>query len=232
MNLVDTIKNQIFSDDHLNQLSSLVGTGEGATKSAISAAVPALLSALSNLASSNRGADKLVSALGHFDAGSLHNTAQLLSGHADSVLEQGTNLLHSLLGGNTLAGIVNAVSRFSGIGGAAVQKLLGYLMPLILGGIAGRFAGKTAGAQALTSLLADQKTAITHALPSGFSLQDVPGLATSARRPEARWMRPRRRARRCCAGCCRSPRWPPLRWSCGGLSDLEGLRSSMYRPPT
>src|SRR5262249_28778112 len=121
MNLVDAIKNQLFSDGHINQLSSLIGSAEGATKSAIGAAVPALLSALSNLASSSRGAEKLVSALGHFDAGSLSNTAHMLSGHADSVLEQGTGLLNSLLGGTTLSGIVNAVSRFSGIGSAAVQ---------------------------------------------------------------------------------------------------------------
>jgi hypothetical protein len=177
MNLVDAIKNQLFSDGHLNQLSSLIGAGEGATKSAIGAAVPALLSAISNLASSGRGAEKLASALGHFDTGSLGNTAHMLSGQADSVLEQGKNLLSTLLGGNTLSGIVNAVSRFSGIGSAAVQKLLGYLMPMILGGIAGRFANKPASAQALTGLLADQKAAITNALPSGFSLNDVPGLA-------------------------------------------------------
>jgi hypothetical protein len=177
MNLVDAIKNQLFSDGHLSQLSELIGAGEGVTKSAIGAAVPSLLSALSNLASSSRGAEKLASALGHFDAGSMGHTTHMLAGHADSVLEQGSGLLNSLLGGNTLSGIISAVSRFSGIGSGAVQKLLGFLMPMILGGIAGRFAGRAASAQALTGLLADQKAAITHALPSGFSLNDVPGLA-------------------------------------------------------
>src|SRR5215831_17675265 len=124
MNLVDTIKNQLFSDGHLNKLSELIGAGESATKSAVGAAVPALLSALSNVASSGRGAEKVVSALGNFDAGSLGNTAHMLAGHADSVLEQGKGLLNSLLGGNLVSGIANAVSRFAGIGSGAVQKLL------------------------------------------------------------------------------------------------------------
>src|SRR5262249_36363498 len=177
MKLVDPIKNQLFSDGHLKQLSELIGTGESATKSAIGAAVPALLSALSNLASSGRGAEKLASALGHFDAESLGNTAHMLSGQANSVLEQGNALLRSLLGGNTLSGIISAVARFSCIGSGAVQELLGCLVPIILGGCAGRVGGKAASAQAVTGMPADQKAANTHALPSGFSLNDVPGLA-------------------------------------------------------
>src|SRR5262249_27626139 len=56
---------------------------------------------------------------------------------------------------------------------------LGYLMPMVLGGIASRFAGKPANAQALTNMFADQKTAIANALPSGFSLPDVPGLGAA-----------------------------------------------------
>jgi hypothetical protein len=177
MNLIDTIKNELFSDGHLNQLSSLIGADAGATKSAIGAVVPTVLSAISNLASTGGGAQKVVSALGRLDGASASNVAHLLSGQADSVLEQGSGLLSSLFGGSTISGIVNAVSKFSGVGAGGVQKLLGYLMPVILGGIAGRFAGKAPSAQGLTSMLADQKSAIANALPSGYSLHDIPGLA-------------------------------------------------------
>jgi hypothetical protein len=178
MNLVDTIKNELFSNGHLHELSSLIGAGEGATRTAIGAAVPAVLSAITNVASSGGGAQKVISALGRLDPETVSHPGHMLSGQADTVLEQGSGLLNSLLGGNTISGIVNALSRFSGIGGAAVQKLLGYLMPMILGGIAGRFTGRAASAQALTNLLADQKSAIANALPSGLSLKDVPGLAS------------------------------------------------------
>src|SRR5262245_48721568 len=79
MNLIDTIKNQLFSDGHINQLGSLIGAGEGSTKSAIGAALPALLAALSNVASTGGGAQKLASAVGRLDAGSLSNTTHMLS---------------------------------------------------------------------------------------------------------------------------------------------------------
>jgi hypothetical protein len=177
MNLVEEIKNYL-SGEVLHRLSGLVGAEQNATRSAIGAAVPALLSGLSQVASSG-GAQKLVSALGHFDAGSLGNLGHMLSEQPNSLLEQGSGLLNSLLGGNLVSGIASAVSRFTGMGSAAVQKLLGFLMPMVVGAIAGRFAGKSLNAQGLASMLADQKANIAHALPSGFSLGDVPGLATA-----------------------------------------------------
>jgi hypothetical protein len=175
MNLVEVIKNQI-SNGTINQLSSLIGAGEGATRTAVGAAVPAVLSALSNVASSTSGAQKLLSALGKFDAGSLGQLGNMLSEQPGTVLEQGNGLLKSLLGGGTITGITNALATFAGLGSGAVQKLLGYLLPLLLGGIAGRFAGKALNAQGLASMLADQKTNIANALPSGLSLANVPGL--------------------------------------------------------
>jgi hypothetical protein len=175
MNLVDVINNQL-ANGTINQLSSLIGAGEGATRTAVGAAVPAVLSALSSVASSKSGADKLISALGKFDAGSLGNLGGILSEQPGAVLEQGNGLLKSLFGGGTVSGIANALAGFAGLGSGAVQKLLGYLLPLVLGGIAGRFAGKALSAQGLTSMLADQKANIANGLPSGLSLADVPGL--------------------------------------------------------
>jgi hypothetical protein len=176
MNLVEQIKSQL-SEGLIHQLSSLIGANEGATKSAVGAAVPALLSALANLTSSGGGAQKLISALGKLDDGSLGNLGNMLSGQSGSVLELGSSLLQSLFGNNIVSGIVNALSRYAGLGSGTVQKLLGYLTPLVLGAIGGRFAGRGVNAQGLANLFAEQKANITHALPSGLSLDEVPGLA-------------------------------------------------------
>jgi hypothetical protein len=177
MNLVEQIKNQL-TNGALAQLSSLIGASEGETRSAVGAAVPAVLSALSNMASSG-GAQKLASAVGHFETGSLGHLSHMLTTQPSAVLEQGNGILHSLFGSSpVISGIVSALSRFAGIGPGSGQKLLGYLMPLVLGAIAGRFTGKGVNAQGLVGLLADQKANIANALPSGFSLADVPGLAT------------------------------------------------------
>jgi hypothetical protein len=178
MNLIDTVKDQVCSEDNIDQLSALLGSDEGATKSAVGAAVPSLMSALSNLASGS-GAQKLVSALRNFDAGSMDQLNAQMSAEPDKVLEQGTGLLNSLFGGSTVQGIVNAVSKVCGMESGKVKDLLGYVMPMVLGGIAGRFAGKPVTAQGLASMLSDQKVDITNAQPSGLSPKDVPRLDTA-----------------------------------------------------
>src|SRR5262249_38750558 len=108
----------------------------------------------------------------------LSRVSHMLSAQPGAVLEQGNGILQSLFGGNMVSGIASALSRFTGIGTGSGQKLLGYIMPLVLGAIAGRFAGKTVNPQGVTRLLEDQKASISHAMPAGFSLPNVPGLAT------------------------------------------------------
>ena len=178
MNLVEQIKNQL-TEGVLGHLSSLIGASEGETRSAVGAAVPAVLAALSNLVSSGSGAQKLASALGHFETGSVGHAGRMLSEQPAAVLEQGNGILNSLFSSGAVSGIVGALSRFAGIGSGSGQKLLGYLMPLVLGAIAGRFTGKGVNPQGLAGLFADEKANIAKALPSGFSLADVPGAAST-----------------------------------------------------
>jgi hypothetical protein len=181
MNLVELIKDQL-SSGVIKHLSSQIDASEGATRSAVAAAVPALLSALSGLASGGgAGSQKLVSALEPFGAASIDSLVNKMSNHPGSVLEQGAGILSSLFGNNTITGIVNTLSRFASIAPGATQKLLGYVTPLVLGAIASKFTGKSINAQDLASLFADQRASIAGAMPAGFSMSDVPGLATAAR---------------------------------------------------
>jgi hypothetical protein len=187
MNLIEQIKNQL-SSGVIEQLSSVIGASKGTTGAAVGAALPALLSALSSMASSNSGSQKLVSALGQMGSGYVDSLIHNLTKQPAQVHEQGTSLLTSLFGASTLSGIVNAVSRFSSIAPEATQKLLSYLMPIILGTIASNFTGKSMNVKGLANLFADQKSNIASAIPSGFSLRDVPGLAdawSAARGAEA-----------------------------------------------
>ena len=78
MNLVEQIKHQL-TGSVVDQLSSVLGASEGATGTAVTAAVPAMLSALSGLASSSSGSQKLVSALSQFASSSPEGLVQKLS---------------------------------------------------------------------------------------------------------------------------------------------------------
>ena len=98
MNLVELVKSQL-TPDLLGKLAAQVGASESQAKSAVGAAVPALLSALAGSASQAGGAQKLLSALT-----GLGSMSDMLSGAS---LEKGTGLLGSLLGGSTLSAIVS-----------------------------------------------------------------------------------------------------------------------------
>jgi hypothetical protein len=175
MNLVKQITDQL-SGDALGQLGSLLGTDADSAKRATSATVPALLSALSGMMSNEDGAKKLTNALGGLDVGSLGNITQLLGGNTGALLKNGTGMLGSLFGDSMVSGIANAVSRFSGLNAGMVKSLLAYLLPFVLGKVAGQWKNQGGTSQALKSLFADQRDNIANAVPGGFSLADIPGL--------------------------------------------------------
>lgn len=178
MNLVELIEGHLKGET-IDKLSTLTGESETKTRSAVDAVVPSLLAGLSGLASSG-GAQKLVSALSNVTRESHGDPSAMLSGLPGPVLEKGNNLLGSLFGGGAVSNIVGALSKYTGIGTAGVKTLLGYVTPVALAAIGGEyFKGKAPTAQDLSAMFAEQKGNITHALPTGLSLDNVPGLAAS-----------------------------------------------------
>jgi hypothetical protein len=178
MNLIETITRQL-SSGVIGQLSSMLGASESSTGSAITAAVPALLSALSGMVSSGSGTQKLLAALNQVGTSALDNLGHKLTNQAGAVQEQGHDVLNTLFGSSGLSGIVSSVARFANLSPATTQKLLSYVAPVVLSAIASKFTGKSMNAQGLASLFADEKSSIAHALPSGFSLADIPGVSTA-----------------------------------------------------
>ncbi|MEI7461358.1 MAG: DUF937 domain-containing protein [Pirellula sp.] len=171
MNLVDLVKSQI-TPDMIGKLAGQIGTSETQAKSAVSAAVPTLLSALAGTTSQAGGAAKMLSALS-----GLGSMGDMFSGAS---AEKGSGLLSSLLGGGTVSGIVSLLSRFLGLGGDPTSKLLGYLAPMVLSGVMSSFKGKTPDAAGLTNLFAENKSAIANAIPSGLSLANIPGFTNAS----------------------------------------------------
>ncbi|MFM7292553.1 MAG: DUF937 domain-containing protein [Planctomycetia bacterium] len=183
MNIVDLVTSQL-TGDVLSKLGGLVGTNETQTKSATSAAVPALLTAFAKLASSNAGAGQLATALGGLDLKTLGNLAGLLGGSQASGLGGiGGNLLTSLLG-NNLGSIVSTIASFAGMQPGIMKTLLTYLAPIVLGAVANSFKGAKPDAAGLMRLFSEQQGNIQAALPRGLSLADFDTSAASPRRAE------------------------------------------------
>jgi len=183
MNLVDLVTSQL-TGDVLSKLGGLAGTNETQTRAATSAAVPALLSAFSKLASTNSGASQLASSLGGLDLKTLGNLAGLLGGgQASSLGTMGGGLLSSLLG-NNLGSLVGTIASFAGMQPGIMKTLLTYLAPIVMGTIANQFKGTKPDASSLMKLFSEQQDNIKAALPRGLSLADFDTTAASPRRGE------------------------------------------------
>ena len=172
MNLVDLVKDQL-TGQVLGSLGSLIGADESQTRSATSAAVPALLGGLAKLASSQGGASQITSALGGLDLGALGNLAGMLGGsNASRMADQGGSLLGSLFGTSATGKMVETLAGFLGMKPGVARSLLAYLAPIVLGMVAKQFTGGRADAAGLQRLFADQAGNIKNALPAGLSLGD------------------------------------------------------------
>jgi hypothetical protein len=184
MNLVDLIAGQLSSGDVLGKLGGLIGANESETKSATTAAVPALLEVFSKLASNKNGADSLAKAMGGLDLGMLGNLAGALGGSQASGLGSlGGNLLGSLLGGgNNLQSLIGALASFAGMQPGIMKTLLTYLAPIVLGMIAKQFTGRP-DAAGISRLFSEQSANIRNAMPRGLSLPDLALGAVSGGHP-------------------------------------------------
>ena len=173
MNISDLIMSQLTSPDVLSKLGGLIGANDSQTKTATSAAVPALLNVFGKMASTNSGADQLAKAMGGLDLGMLGNLAGLLGGgQAQSVGSLGGNLLTSLLGGgNMMSSLVGTLASFAGLQPGIMKTLVTYLAPIVLGMVAKQFTGKP-DAAGVARLFSEQSGNIRNALPKGLSLAD------------------------------------------------------------
>lgn len=174
MNIIELIKNNL-SGGALGQLGSLIGASPEQTKAAAGAAVPSILAGLGKAASTKNGADNLTDLLNNLDPKLTNNPGGMYAGgDASKMGDAGAGMLDKILGGGVLAGLGGLLSKFSGLGGDMMKKLLAYLAPLILGVIAKQFGGK-ASAQGLTQFFTEQKSNIASAMPAGLSLNSLPG---------------------------------------------------------
>jgi hypothetical protein len=189
---------QFLTPDMIGRIATALGFDRNKVQSAIDAAVPGLLAAFNDVTTQPGGAQKLADTARQ-QADSLGNFASVLAaGGQSSLLEKGTQMLSSLVGGQSQNALGDAISKFTGLGQNASGSLLGMLAPIVMGAI-GQHQGTTGGldANSIARLFASQKNNIAAALPSGFgnllsgtgllnSLGDAARTATTAGSDAAR----------------------------------------------
>src|SRR5271166_5819947 len=157
-NLVSLVM-QFLTPDMVGRIATAFGFDRNKVQSAISGAVPALLAAFNNVATQPGGAQKLADAARQ-QTSSLGNFASVLAaGGQSSLLDKGSQLLSSLVGGQDQNALIGAIAKFTGLGQSAAGGL---------------------DAKGIANLFASQKDNIAAALPSGFgSLLSGTGLLNS-----------------------------------------------------
>jgi Bacterial protein of unknown function (DUF937) len=172
---------QFLTPDMIGRIAAALGLDRNKVESAITGAVPALLAAFNNTATQPGGAQKLADAAKQ-QASTFGNLASVLaSGGETSLVDKGSQMLSSLVGGQNRNALTDAIGRFTGLGQNASGSLLGMLAPIVMGTIA-QHQGATHGlnASGIANLFAGQKDNIAAALPSGLgSLLSGTGLLNS-----------------------------------------------------
>ena len=168
VNLVSLIM-QFLTPDMIGRIASALGLDRNNTQTAIGAAIPGLLAGLSGVAAQPGGAQKLVDTVRQ-QTGALGSFANMIGASGQSsLIEKGSQILSSLLGGRDQTALAGAVSKYAGLGQNASGSLLGMLAPIIMGTIGQQQGTRSLDAGAITSLLSSQKDNIAAALPAGFA---------------------------------------------------------------
>jgi hypothetical protein len=162
--LIGMIASQI-SGPVLAQIGQQIGADNNTTQSAISAALPMMLSAMGSQANAN-GADLLHQAA--LDNHSVLDDVMGFLGNAQGG-NMGTALLGQVMGGNGNA-IANAVGQHTGLDSGAVMQLLAVLAPIVMGAL-----GKSSQAEGLD---ANGLAQLVGAAAGSTNGNDLMGLAT------------------------------------------------------
>lgn len=186
MNFVSTIVS-FLAPAIINKIAGSLGINQGLAGKAITAAIPAILAALTGAASRSGGGSALSDVLAKQDPGILGNFANMLGGEGQQgLIDSGSNALSSLLGGTTTGALTGAIGKFAGIDSNQSGSLMGVLAPVVLGQLAKTQTENGLDAKGLTGFLNSQKDAVAAAMPAGFSdllkgsgvLDALPGIST------------------------------------------------------
>src|SRR6516225_7263666 len=168
VNLVSLIM-QFLTPDMIGRIASALGLDRNNTQRAIGAAIPGLLAGLSGVAAQPGGAQKLVDTVRQ-QTGALGSFANMIGASGQSsLIEKGSQILSSLLGGRDQTALAGAVSKYAGLGQNASGSLLGMLAPIVMGTIGQQQGTRSLDAGGIASLLSSQKDNIVAALPAGFA---------------------------------------------------------------
>jgi hypothetical protein len=117
----------------IQQISQQIGADQGTTQSAVGMALPMLLSAIGNHATTPEGADAISQATQEHDGSILDNVMGFM-GNAGAA-SMGSALLSQVVGGGSHNQMADAIAQHTGMDSGAANQLIGMLAPLVMGAV-------------------------------------------------------------------------------------------------
>jgi hypothetical protein len=158
---------QQLGGEALKKIGCQIGADEKSTGSAVSAALPLLINALSRNASTNEGANDLSNALSKDHDGSILDS---LSGFLDSANSgPGDGILGHVLGARRPV-VEAGLSKSSGLDVGSIGKLMGMLAPVVMGTLGKTARQKQMDSRSLAGYLGQERNAMEQSEPQTMGL--------------------------------------------------------------
>ena len=159
---------QQLSGNHLKRLSQELGSDERTMQTAVGAALPMLLGALSRNASQSDGAEALYNALSRDHDGSLLDDLDgFLEGRsatASGRAGRGDSILGHILGSRQRR-VESGLSQASGLDSKSMGKLLSLLAPIVMGALGRALKERNLDADAMAGFLGQERHAVEQSAP-------------------------------------------------------------------
>jgi hypothetical protein len=165
-NLISTIA-QVFNSDLVARIATSLGLDKSLIERTLGAGLPTLLAALGSLVSKPGGAAALNSEVLRQEPQLYQNLGPLIGGaNMNARIDAGASTLKSLLGQSTMSQLINAVSRYSGVGEVGTTNLMGLLGPIVMSVLSDQ---QRSSGRSPADLIVAEKDNIARALPSGMA---------------------------------------------------------------
>lgn len=167
MNGILDLLAQNIGGDNVDQLAGAIGADPGKTQRAVSAALPAMLTALNRNTNTTEGAKGLAQALERDHDGSLlDNLGGFLQGQMAGKQADGGGILGHVLGGQRQQ-VEQGVAQASGLDMSQVAKLLPLLAPIVMAALGKRKRQASLDAGGLSGMLGQEAQRARQAAPNG-----------------------------------------------------------------
>ncbi|MCA9752078.1 MAG: DUF937 domain-containing protein [Gemmatimonadetes bacterium] len=160
--ILETLMQQVTGGGALEQISANLGTDRQTAGTAVAAALPALLGALSKNAATPQGAQSLNAALQRDHDGSLLNNLAGFLGSGQTAPGQG--ILNHVLGARQPV-VEKGIGQSTGLDPAATGKLLAMLAPVVMGALGQAQRQQKMDANGLATMLGQERETMARHAP-------------------------------------------------------------------